>query len=123
MEEPRLLLLLLLMGWRCGGGGAAARNSPPWLLPNLWCLVSAEWRVLETSYPTGTVVEEEEQEEVAAVEVVVVAGVPADKGGPVAAEAAGREAPLEPSGCTSSQWPRGRGPWPCTTPYPCARAA
>lgn len=96
--------------WRCHS------EVPPRLLPNLWRLVSAEWRVLETSYPTGM---EEEEEEVV---VAVVAGVPADKGGPAAA-AAGKGGPPERSGCTSSRWPKEPGPWPCTTPYPSGRAA
>lgn len=59
-----------------------------------------------------------EEEEV----VAVVAGVPADKGGP-AAVAAGKVGPPELSGCTSSRWPRELGPWPCTTLYPSGRAA
>lgn len=93
--------------WRCHS------EVPTRLLPNLWRLVSAEWRALETSYPTG--MEEEE------VVVAVVAGVPADKGG-LAAAAAGKVGPLGP-GCTSSRWPSEPGPWPCTTPYPSGRAA
>lgn len=84
---------------------------PPRLLPYLWCLVSAEWRALETSYPTGMEVAEEE-----------VAGVPADKGG-LAAAAAGKGVAPERSGSTSSRWLREPGPWPCTTPYPSGRTA
>lgn len=99
----------------CGG---VTLKSPPRLLPNLWRLVSAEWRALEMSYPTGMVVVEEEEEVV----VAVVAGVPADKGGP-AAVAAGKVGPPGRSGCTSSRWPSEPGPWPCTTPYPSGRAA
>lgn len=91
--------------WRCHS------EVPPQLLPNLWHLVSAEWRALETSYPTGMEVEEE-----------VAAGVPVDKGGPAVA-AAGKGGPLEHSGCTSSRWPKEPGPWPCTTPYRSGRTA
>lgn len=90
--------------------------------------VFAEWRVSETRCPTGTAAAAavEEEEEAAVVEegaeVAVVAGVPADKGG-LAVAGAGREAPREPSGCTSSRWPKERGPWRCTTLYPSGRAA
>ena len=93
--------------WRCHS------EVPPQLLPNLWRLVSAEWRDLETSYPTGMVVE---------VEVEVAVGELADKGGP-AVEAAGKGGPLEPSGCTSSRWPKEPGPWPCTPPSRSGRTA
>lgn len=96
-------------GWWGGGMWRCHSEVPPRLLPNDWRLVSVEWRVLETSYPTG-------------MEVVVAPWVPADKGG-LAAAAAGKEGDPEHSGCTSSQWPREPGPWPCTTPYPSGRAA